>query len=1270
MLDTFSGNIRPHSIEDEIKDSFLSYAMSVIVSRALPDARDGLKPVHRRVLYAMHDLGLQPNRPYRKSATVVGEVIGKYHPHGDSAVYDTLTRLAQDFSMRYPLVDGQGNFGSVDGDPPAAMRYCVTADTLVRTTNGTRRISELSEVGPDSEADLDAEVINRDGDPVHASKLFHSGDHPTLKLRTRQGHELTGTHNHPVLCLRDVTGVPVLLWTLLEEVEPGDHVVLSRNGGPEQPSEDPEYDRKLGVLAGAFVSEGWASEKRAGFNNVDLEYVGEALAAYDDIVGGTRYVYERDLKSGRRIRELDVHDTSALRESPLAELVGFKSAVRRVPEFVWQGSTLLKRYFLRSLFEGDGSVSLAPRRSVQITYSTRSPELAGDLQTLLLEFGVVAKQARYEHGEIKLYITNHRDARLFAAGVGFLGAKQEKLLAALAAVPEKSRAMSSDLVPYLADYVRSDTTGSYANRDWLMRHNLDRDGGGTEILQRIESEEVRSVIGPLVTGGYYYAEVETVEDAGVRPVYSIRVDSEDHSFLTNGFVSHNTEARLTRMATEMLRDIGSDTVDFVPNFDESQRQPEVLPARFPNLLVNGSDGIAVGMATKIPPHNLGEVIDATVALIDDPDLDDEEIAKHIKGPDFPTGGAIVGLRGIRDALQTGRGSVRVQAKAHTEQIKGNRTQIVVTEIPYQVNKSYLLQKIAELVKDRKLQDISDLRDESDRNGMRIVIELKREAIPKVVLNNLYKHTQMQQSFGVNLVALVDGVPRTLSYKQVLKHYVAHQFDVVTRRTRYELGRAKARAHILEGLLIALKDLDEVVATIRRSRSVETARKNLMKGFSLSERQAQAILDLRLQRLTAMERQKVEQEHRDLREKIEYLEGILADESKVYGIVKEELGEVRAAYADERRTAITAEEGVDFEIEDLIAEEEMVISISNGGYLKSVPVNSFRKQGRGGVGVAGMELKEGDYIDHLFITTTHHYMLFFTNKGKVYRLKVHQLPRMGRAAKGRHIANLLPLAQGEHIASVLATREFDEAEYLLFATKRGVVKKTKFLEYNTPLKNDGIIAINLAGEDELISVRYASEGDEVVIVSRNGKGIRFSQTDARPMGRATAGVKGITLGKDDVVLSMDVISDDAADLFILTESGFGKRTPLSQYRAQGRGGQGVIAMKTDGERGKLAGVRVVRPGLHELMIVSNFGTTIRMDADSVSRQGRAAQGVRVMNLRSGDSVSAIAKVISSRSADADGATDELALDEISGNGQAGTSTAGLPEPGGNGAVPGA
>jgi DNA gyrase subunit A len=503
---------------------------------------------------------------------------------------------------------------------------------------------------------------------------------------------------------------------------------------------------------------------------------------------------------------------------------------------------------------------------------------------------------------------------------------------------------------------------------------------------------------------------------------------------------------------------------------------------------------------------------------------------------------------------------------------------------------------------------------------------------------------MQQSFGVNLVALVDGVPRTLSYRAVLKYYIAHQFEVVTRRTRYELEKARSRAHILEGLLAALSNLDEVVETIRRSQSAETARKNLMKRLRLSERQAQAILDLRLQRLTALERRKVEQEHKDLVEKIEYLEGVLADEAKVYGIVKEELLEVKAAYGDERRTSITAGEDADFEIEDLIAEEEMVISISHGGYLKSVPVNTFRKQGRGGVGVSGMELKEGDYIEHLFITTTHHYMLFFTNKGKVYRLKVHQLPRMGRTAKGRHVANLLPLAQEEKIAAVIATKDFNEAEYLLFATRQGVVKKTPFLDYNTPLKSEGIIAINLSEGDELIAVRPSSDGEEVVLVTRNGMGIRFPQSDARPMGRATAGVKGITLKEDDVVLSMDVVHE-AADLFLITEKGFGKRTALSQFRKQGRGGQGVIAMKTDGDRGLLAGVRVVRPDLHELVIVSNLGTTIRIDAESVSRQGRNAQGVRVMNLRAGDSVSSLAKVVSSRGMVDDEGSDELSLKEL-------------------------
>ena len=499
-----------------------------------------------------------------------------------------------------------------------------------------------------------------------------------------------------------------------------------------------------------------------------------------------------------------------------------------------------------------------------------------------------------------------------------------------------------------------------------------------------------------------------------------------------------------------------------------------------------------------------------------------------------------------------------------------------------------------------------------------------------------------------MVALVDGVPKVLSYKQVLRYYISHQFEVITRRTRYELERAQARAHILEGLVIALTNLDEVVETIRSSNSVDAARNNLMEKFELSERQAQAILDLRLQRLTALEQQKVEEEHADLLEKIEYLQSVLADDGKVYEIIKEELQETKAAYADERRTQLAAEEGAEFEVEDLIAEEEMVISITNGGYLKSVPVNSFRKQGRGGVGVNGMDLKEGDYIEHLFITTTHHYMLFFTNKGKVYRNKVHQLPRMNRTAKGRHVANILPLTQDEHVAAVIATKEFDEAEYLFFATRKGIVKKTLFGDYNTPLKSDGIIAINLAEDDELIDVLHASEGDEAILVTRDGKGLRFKQSDARAMGRATGGVKGITLKGVDVVLSMDVVSDDAADLFMITERGYGKRTNLGQFRAQGRGGQGVIAMKTDNsERGKLAGVRVIKPSLHELVIVSHMGTTIRIDAEGVSQQGRGAQGVRVMNLREGDIVSALAKVVSSGNIVENNAHqgDELAIDGL-------------------------
>ncbi|CAN5590214.1 DNA gyrase subunit A [soil metagenome] len=812
-INELMGNIEPRGLEEEMKSSYLDYAMSVIVGRALPDARDGLKPVHRRVLYAMNEAGLQPNRPYAKCARIVGDVMGNYHPHSDSAIYDTLVRMAQDFSMRNPLVDGQGNFGSMDDDPAAAMRY--------------------------------------------------------------------------------------------------------------------------------------------------------------------------------------------------------------------------------------------------------------------------------------------------------------------------------------------------------------------------------------------------------------------------------TEARLSRMATEMLRDLDADTVDFIPNYDGRTQEPVVLPARFPNLLVNGSQGIAVGMATNIPPHNLRETIAATIAYIDDPDIDVEGLMAHIKGPDFPTGGAILGMQGIRDAYTSGRGRVRVQARAHIEPLSHGKEAIIITELPYMVKKGGdggLIQKIVDLVHDKKITEISDIRDETDKHGMRVVIELKRDNIPKVVLNKLFKHTPMQTTFGVNMVALVDGVPKTLSLREAIAAYVQHQREVVVRRTKYELRKAEARAHILQGYLIALDNLDAVIELIRAARDRETARTQLVERFELSVIQANAILDLRLAQLTALETDKIKNEYADLVERIRELREILGDEGRVLGLVKEELTEIADAYGDERRTEITYAEG-EIDIEDLIADQQMVIAITKSGYVKSLPLATYRKQRRGGIGVTGMDMKDGDYIEHLFICSTHDYLLFFTNRGKIYRLKVYELPEAQRTAKGRALVNLLPLREGERVQSVLSTRDFTEAPYLVFATRCGTVKKTDFLAYNTPIKADGIIAINIRDEDELVAVRRVSEGDEILMVSRAGLAVRFREDDVRSMGRDTSGVRGMNVsGEDNEVLAMDVARDDQ-EILVVTENGFGKRTPLDQYRRTSRGAKGVTTIKFSERRGGLAAALVVRPH-QELLFISESGMVQRTGVKGIRQTGRPAQGVRVMNVRDDDRVSAVALVVES------------------------------------------
>jgi DNA gyrase subunit A len=1231
-LDALTGRIEDRELEKEMRSSYLDYAMSVIVGRALPDVRDGLKPVHRRVLFAMHDVGLQPTRPYRKSSTIVGEVMGKYHPHGDSAIYDTLVRMAQDFSLRYMLVDGQGNFGSIDDDPAAAMRYCVSGDTRVATVDGTVRIDAIADgIEPECDTDIDLEVLDRLGRPVRASKLFHSGDHPTLRLRTAQGHQLTGTHNHPVLCLVDMVGVPLLLWKLLEEVQPGDRVLVSRTTRPAAESLSDE-DGQLALLAGAFVSEGWVGPSRAGFNNLDEDFFNQVVAAYDALVGGPRYVYSRRIASGSLIHELDVQNLEFLRRSPLAELRGL-AREKSVPEFVWRSTPSVKRAFLRALFTGDGSSSLLPRNTIQVSYSTYSEQLARDVQLLLLEAGVVSRICRYEKGEFKVVISNRRDARLFASAVGFIGAKHEKLLGDLATIPESSRALSRDHVPFVADYIRSECGSSGRAGAWLRRHNVDRierwEQGGTAILERIDSEEVREVVSPLVSGDYFYAEVESVEDAGVQPVYSIRVESEDHSFLTNGFVSHNTEARLGRLATELLRDIDADTVDFGPNYDESTQEPLVLPARFPNLLVNGSSGIAVGMATNIPPHNLREVADAVTAYIDDPAIDLEGLMEHVKGPDFP-GGGIMSREGIRDAYASGRGSIRVRARAHVEPLKGGKEAIVVTELPFTVKKGGeggLITKIADLVREKKLDGISDLRDETDRSGMRLVIELKRGGPPaKVVLNNLYKKTAMQTTFGANMVALVDGVPRTLSLRELVHHYVDHQREVVTRRTQYELRRAEARAHILEGLLIALDNLDAVIALIRGSDDPDAARDGLMSQFDLSHEQAQAILDMRLQRLTALESDKVRAEHADLLERIAELRAILGDEAKVMGIVKEELAEVATSYGDERRTELAHFEG-DVGIEDMIADQQMVISLTASGYVKRLPLATYRQQRRGGVGVMGMNLKDDDYIAHLHICSTHDFLLFFTNRGKVYRLKVYELPEGSRTAKGSSLNNLLPLREGERVMAVIPTRDFKENKYLAFATAQGLIKKTEFLAYNTPIRADGIIAIKVREGDELVQVRLTSGEDDILMVSHSGHAARFSEKLVRPMGRDTSGIKGMNVAaKDNRVLAMDIARNDT-ELFVVTENGYGKRTPVSEYPVKGRGTKGVLTAKLTEKKGGLAGALIV--GEHqELLFISQNGMVQRTSVSGISQMGRSTQGVKVMNIKDDDRVSAVALVVES------------------------------------------
>ena len=722
-----------------------------------------------------------------------------------------------------------------------------------------------------------------------------------------------------------------------------------------------------------------------------------------------------------------------------------------------------------------------------------------------------------------------------------------------------------------------------------------------------------------------------------------------------------TESRLAKPAMELLRDLNKDTVDWQPNYDGSLREPEVLPARFPNLLVNGSSGIAVGMATNIPPHNLGEAIDATCMLIDNPEATVEELMTVMPGPDFPTGAVIIGTQGIRDAYATGRGAITVRAKAHVETNKNGRAKLVFTEFPYQVNKGTLQEKIAQLVNEKRIEGISDMRDESNRKGLRLVIELKQNAVPEVVLNNLYKHTSLQTTFGVNNLALVNGVPKQLTLQQMLQYYIDHQVDVVTRRTQYDLGKARARAHILEGLLLALDNIDEVISIIRSSRTDSEASERLIARFGFTEEQTTAILEMRLRRLTGLERDKIQEELDGLRRAIAYYEDLLANPVKILGVIKQEMLEIKEKYADKRRTEISIDGTKELNVEDLIADEDMVVTITHAGYVKRLPVATYRSQNRGGKGMQGVNLKENDFVDRIFVASTHEFVLFFSSKGKVYRLKVHELPLASRTARGTAIVNLLPLEEGETIAAVIDTRDFPEDDYLMFATHSGMVKKTAMSEYARS-RRDGIIAINLRADDALIAVRRVHQGDKVILVSDAGKAIKWDESQVRPMGRNTTGVKGIALTDGAHLLGME-ITNDKGDLFVITEKGYGKRTPISDYPEQNRGGQGVYTIRTTEAKGLLAAVRVVGPQ-HELMIVSTEGVVIRVKVKDISQLGRSTQGVKIMDVAEGDKVAALARMKQSKpkaklpagqtALDLDAVTEHSEAEEIDlGDGEDGT-----------------
>jgi DNA gyrase subunit A len=1265
-----TGNVKTVSIVEEMMGAYLDYSMSVIVSRALPDVRDGLKPVHRRVLYAMDQMGLQSNKAFRKCAGTVGEVLKSYHPHGDAAVYDSLVRMAQPWSMRYPLVLGQGNFGSQDDDPPAAMRYCVTGDTLVVTDSGLVPISRISQPGVE---DISVRVLSKDGQTSTASKWWDCGAFPTWRVRTQRGYEVTGTANHPLLVAvpHASDGRVTLTWKTIAQLAVGDYVVLDRSSNlwPEQPvdlhqfypsvlqkSRAKQYtlpetlDEDLAFLLGALLAEGTFRDHVIEFTNTPGDFAEHFTRSWQRVFPTCRlHIFEKEpvgygKKSFLQIQVVSQHIIAFIQALGLSG----RSAQRQIPEAILRSPRHVAAAFLRGLFEGDGAVEKSGRSLLRLNLTARNRLMLRQAQTLLLRFGIVASlnddRTRNMH---RLLISGRDNLALFSYEIGFASAVKSKALAAILDL-HTGRALSrTDYIPYLAEYVRTHATRG--QREWLSKHNFDRAGRLTATLPRL-AQVLPTVafveIENLAHQHYLFERVESIEDAGEQPVYSVRVDSACHSFVANGFVNHNTEAKLAAIADELLRDIDKDTVDFRPNYDNQTEEPTVLPARLPNLLLNGSTGIAVGMATNIPPHNLVEVCNGIAYLIDNPDATTEELSRIVRGPDFPTGGIIQGREGIRNTYANGRGRVVVRARTKIEESERGRMSIIVIELPYQVNKAELVKKIAELVRDKKIDGISEVRDESDRQGMRMLIELKRDATPESVLNSLYKYTAMQSAFNTNMLALVDQQPRILTLKAFLQHHINHREIVITRRTRFELAKAEARKHILEGLKIALDNLDAVITTIRESASAEVALTNLMQQFSLSEEQGKAILDMRLARLAALERSKVEEELRDVLKNIDYYHMLLADINEIRKLIKADLQELREKYGDARRTDILDSEAGVFKDEDLIRNDEVVVTLTEKGYIKRLPSSTYRAQRRGGRGITGMATREDDTVRHLLVAHSHDSLLFFTDRGRVFQLRVYELPDVSRTAKGEHIINLISIEQRERVTAIVYVPKGVSRDYMIVATKKGEVKKTTMDEFEV-VRRSGLIAMNLEEDDELIGAKLAHADDDVLLITAHGKAIRFTVEELRSASRTSGGVRGIRLAGGDTVVSLN-LAPKGGELLVVTEHGYGKRTPVEEYPTHSRGGGGVITLKVTEKSGPVATARVINEKDSDLMIITAGGIVIRTDVSKIWRLGRSTQGHRVMHPADGDSVVAVAttngKKLDDQNGNGNGNGDEAAESE--------------------------